>query len=89
MFSRWVTGTSSATTGFRTLTGFIFQETAGAVATVTVRDQSAGGILWGVNLAAKETVGDQFGENPVASEFGRDFYVSVDAGTVRWTVFGK
>jgi hypothetical protein len=93
MFVGAVTGTSSATTGLKNLTGFVVTETAGAVATFTFRDASSGNIYLRLNLAANECVGDQFGENPVttygAGGTALNWYASVDTGTVRWTAFGK
>jgi hypothetical protein len=92
MFAGIATGTSSAATGFINLTGFVVTETAGAAATFTFRDASAGTIYFRVNLAANESAGEQFGENPIISYAGGSttgFYASVDTGTVRWTAFGK
>ena len=90
MFSRQKWGTASGDTTFRTITGYSISETGNALAaTVTFRNASAGTILWTVNIPPGETRTMQFGENPVISEFDAPFYLSLDAGTVQYAVFGK
>jgi hypothetical protein len=90
MFSTLKFGTASVDTGFTTITGYIVTETTKAAAAVaTFRNAASGTILWTVNLVAGETTGEQFGENPVVSNFGSPFYLSVDSGTVQYAVYGK
>lgn len=85
-----VTGTASGAVGTGggwgggKLAGFVISETAGAAATVNVRDGGASGtIIFRINLAANQTV-------PVITN-GRmnfstgDVYFEVLSGAVRWT----
>ena len=91
-FAKIATGTSSATSGFKSLTGYTIAETAAAAAVVTIRDASGGNILWRINLAANESMGDNWGGVAISpTGFGAEnfaFFFSVDSGTVRWTAFG-
>jgi hypothetical protein len=89
MWSNVATNTSSGASGFSTLTGYTISETAGAAAVVTVRTGASGTTLWRITLAANETMGDQFGDNPVVPPSTTNIYFSVDSGAVRWTAFGK
>ena len=92
MFSKVKTGTASGSSGFKRLSGWNITETAGATAQVSVRDASGGNILFLINLAANESIGESYGASPLDSAgFGAEnfaFYFSVDSGTVRWTAFG-
>jgi hypothetical protein len=90
MFSKILYGTASATTGFSTITGYRISETGQALAAVvTFRNAASGTILWTQNLKAGETAGEQFGENPLATTYGGNVYLSVDSGTVQYAVYGK
>jgi len=93
MFAVVKTGTSSASSGLKALTGWQISETAGAAAVVTIRDGSGGNVLAHINIGANQTVGEAYGENPIIpDDFGAGnfaFFFSVDSGTVRWTAYGR
>lgn len=91
-FSKIATNTTSGSSGFATLSGYTIAETAGAAAVVNIREASGGTVLWRINLAANESMGEQFSDpvtllGVVANTTA--FFFEVASGTVRWTAYGR
>lgn len=77
-------GADTGTYGAGKLAGWVLSETAGAVATVNVRDGgAAGAILFRFNLAASATV--VFAPAGKINFPAGDAYFEILAGAVRWT----
>lgn len=92
--TRHQTGTASTQTVITEMTAWAVRETAGATAQVNYRAQSSTGtIVLPIQLAANESVGDNYGEAMLSSDSGGgaagSWYVEVASGTVRWTISGR
>jgi len=85
--SRSVVATADNTsTGLKYVTGWSIEETAGATATVYLRDQSNTGTKFiRIKLAANESVNMEY-SSPVM--FSQICFVNISAGSVNMTVFG-
>lgn len=89
MFSKYQSGTASTQTPVSIMTGWNLSETAGSTALINLRDGGVGGtIIQRVTLAANESVGEQYGDNPLTLVTG-NVYVEVNSGAVRWNVYGN
>lgn len=89
MLARSATGTADGATVFKYLTGWNFQETGGSTATVYIKKTDGSGAkVVAVNLAANESAGEQFGDNPLKFDDGAIFYVDI-TGAVTWIVYGS
>ena len=85
--AKYETVTVSAQTTITLLTGYAFAETAGTTATVTLKDGgSSGAVINQINLAANESVRDDFSA-PIKTTVG-PIYVTV-SGTQTGALYGS